>query len=122
VCEFLVERAEKARSAGVADIWIDPGIGFGKTDEHNLALLRRLDRFVELGAPVVVGTSRKGFLGRLLGASDAGSLGAAVAPAPVDDRLEGSLATATWALVQGARMVRAHDVLATAQAVRVVAA
>jgi dihydropteroate synthase len=122
VVAYLAERVAVGRAAGIDEIWIDPGIGFGKTDEHNLALLRRLDRFVELGAPVVVGTSRKGFLGRLLGASDAGSLGAAVAPAPVDDRLEGSLATATWALVQGARMVRAHDVLATAQAVRVVAA
>jgi dihydropteroate synthase len=121
VVAYLAERVAVGRAAGIDEIWIDPGIGIGKTDEHNLALLRRLDRFVELGAPVVVGTSRKGFLGRLLGASDAGSLGAAVAPAPVDDRLEGSLATATWALASGAGMVRVHDVRATRHAVAVVA-
>jgi dihydropteroate synthase len=122
VAEHLAGRVLEGRAAGIAEIWIDPGIGFGKTDEHNLALLRHLDRFVDLGAPVVVGTSRKGFLGRILGASDAGDGGADAVPAPVDDRLEGSLATATWAMVQGARMIRAHDVLATVQAARVVAA
>jgi dihydropteroate synthase len=117
VRDHLVERAETARAAGVGEIWIDPGIGFGKTHEHNLALLGRIDVLVATGLPVVVGTSRKGFLGRLLAASDG-----VADPVPTDDRLEGSLATATWALARGVAMVRAHDVRPTAQAVRVVAA
>lgn len=117
VLDFLVERAEAARAQGVSDVWIDPGIGFGKTLEHNLALLANLDRFVATGWPVAVGTSRKGFLGRLLAQSDG-----TADPVPSDDRLEGSLATATWAMAQGVRMVRVHDVLPTAQAAKVVAA
>ncbi len=111
----LVARAEAATAAGVPEVWIDPGIGFGKTAEHNLALLAHLDAFVATGIPVLIGTSRKGFLGRLLGASD-GTEG----PAPVADRLEGSLATATWAMTCGAAMVRAHDVRATAHAAQVI--
>jgi dihydropteroate synthase len=113
VRDFLVERAEAARSAGVAEVWVDPGIGFGKTVDHNLTLLRRLSVLVATGFPVVVGTSRKSFLGRLTGAS-------ADQPAPVDDRLEGSLATAVWSLAQGAAMVRVHDVRPTVQAARLV--
>jgi dihydropteroate synthase len=113
---FLVERADRARAAGCAQVWIDPGIGFGKTAEHNLALLARLPELVATGHPVVVGTSRKAFLGRLLGRSD-GSDG----PAPVEDRLEGSLATATWAFACGAEGVRAHDVRAARHAAQVVA-
>jgi dihydropteroate synthase len=120
VVDFLADRVRSARAAGITEIWVDPGIGFGKSDAHNLALLRNLDRVVDLGQPVVVGTSRKGFLGRILGESDAG--GPDGDPAPVDDRLEGSLATATWAMLQGVHMIRAHDVLATVQAARVVAA
>jgi dihydropteroate synthase len=104
---FLIERAEGARSAGVGEVWIDPGIGFGKTAEHNLSILRHLAALVDTGYPVVVGTSRKSFLGRLTGG------------APVDDRLEGSLATAVWAGMQGAAMVRVHDVRATVQAMTV---
>jgi dihydropteroate synthase len=96
-------------------VWLDPGIGFGKTADHNLALLAHLDAFVATGLPVLVGSSRKGFIGRLLGDSDGSD-----APAAVDDRLEGSLATATWALANGARMVRVHDVRATAQAALVI--
>ncbi len=92
---FLVERAT---GAGVAEVWIDPGIGFGKTMEHNLTLLAHLDELVATGYPVVVGTSRKSFLGRLTG------------DAPADDRVEASVATAAWALSQGAAMVRVHDV------------
>ena len=115
VLASLVERAEAARADGVPEVWIDPGIGFGKTLDHNLALLAHLDAFVATGFPVLVGTSRKGFLGRLLGASDR-----ADGPAPVEDRLEGSLATATWAMTCGAAMVRAHDVRATAHAALVV--
>jgi dihydropteroate synthase len=113
---FLVERAETAEAAGVTDVWIDPGIGFGKDAHHNLTLLRRLPEVVELGWPVVVGTSRKSFLGRLLAASDGVD-----EPVPVDDRLAGSIATATWAMVAGAAMVRVHDVRASVQAAAVVA-
>ncbi|MGH9028724.1 MAG: dihydropteroate synthase, partial [Acidimicrobiales bacterium] len=110
---FLLERATRAREAGVEEVWVDPGIGFGKTDGHNLSLLRHLDELASQGFPVLVGTSRKGFLGRLP-ARDGGS------PVPVDDRLAGSLATATWAMLNGARMVRAHDVAATLQAAELV--
>ena len=114
VRRFLVDRAGEARAGGVGEVWIDPGIGFGKTAAHNLALLRRLSDLVATGFPVLVGTSRKSFLGRLLGPSPD-------EPAPVDDRLEGSLATATWAMTQGAAMVRAHDVRPTVVAARLVA-
>jgi dihydropteroate synthase len=116
VGDFLEARAAQAQAAGVPEVWIDPGIGFGKTAAHNLALLAHLDELVATGWPVVVGTSRKAFLGRLLGASDGLD-----APVPTDDRLEGSLATATWALASGAGMVRVHDVRATRHAVAVVA-
>ena len=110
VADFLTARAESATAAGVGEVWIDPGIGFGKSLEHNLSLLRHLRRLVDLGYPVVVGTSRKGFLGKLLGG------------APPDDRLEGSIATAVWAMSQGAQMVRVHDVAETVQAARLVGA
>ena len=109
VRDLLAERAATARQAGVTEIWIDPGIGFGKTVDDNLELLARLDVLVATGNPVLVGTSRKGFLGVLAAGPDG-------APAPVADRLPGSLATATWALQQGAGMVRVHDVAATVQA------
>jgi dihydropteroate synthase len=100
---FLVERAS---SSGVDDVWIDPGIGFGKTLEHNLTLLRHLGELVATGYPVVVGTSRKAFLGRLTGGAE------------VDDRVEASVATAAWSLSQGAAMVRVHDVAPTVTAAR----
>jgi dihydropteroate synthase len=100
----------------VAEVWIDPGIGFGKTLEHNLALLAHLPELVATGHPVLVGTSRKGFLGHLLGVSDR-----VAGRAPVEDRLEGSLATATWAMACGVQMVRAHDVRAIGHAAQVVA-
>jgi dihydropteroate synthase len=116
VRDHLADRAERALAAGVPEVWIDPGIGFGKTDAHNLALLAGLHHLVATGHPVVVGTSRKGFLGRLLATSDGSA-----DPAPLDDRLEGSLATATWAMAQGVRMIRAHDVRPTVEAALVVA-
>jgi dihydropteroate synthase len=100
---FLVERAA---ASGVDEVWIDPGIGFGKTMEHNLLLLRHLADLVATGYPVVIGTSRKSFLGRLTGG------------AGVDDRVEASVATAAWAVSQGAAMVRVHDVRETVAAVR----
>src|SRR5438105_3466056 len=83
-----------ARAVGVGEIWIDPGIGFGKTVEHNLELLHHLDDLVATGWPVAIGASRKWFLGQLTGG------------APVDDRLEASLAVATWAMLRGAAIVR----------------
>ena len=113
VCTMLVERADLAVRAGVDEVWIDPGIGFGKTLDHNLQLLASLEALVATGFPVVVGTSRKGFLGILAAGPDG-------TPAPVDQRLPGSLATATWAMHKGARMVRVHDVAATVQAAALV--
>jgi dihydropteroate synthase len=118
VRDFLVARAHAARSAGVVEVWIDPGIGFGKTTAHNLSLLRHLDVLVSTGFPVVVGTSRKRFLGELLASADRPR---SPEPLGADDRLEGSIATAVWAMVQGARMVRVHDVRATVHAARVMA-
>jgi dihydropteroate synthase len=112
VTEFLVRRSAQAEAAGVEEVWIDPGIGFGKSMDHNLRLLRHLDQLVATGRPVVIGTSRKTFLGRLA------APGADTPPAPVDDRLEGSLATAVWAINLGVGMVRVHDVAPTVQAVR----
>jgi dihydropteroate synthase len=108
VRDALVESADAAAAAGAPQVWIDPGIGFGKTLEHNLALLAHLDVLVATGYPVLVGTSRKSSLGRLAARADGGD-----ALPPASDRLAGSLATAAWALRQGAAMVRAHDVAAT---------
>ncbi|HPU37950.1 MAG TPA: dihydropteroate synthase [Microthrixaceae bacterium] len=127
---FLRERAAVGAAAGVQEIWVDPGIGFAKTTAHNLTLLGRLDELVSDGTAVVVGTSRKRSLGVLLARSDAGLAahpgpagGVAdfdvVDPVGVDDRLSGSLCTATWAMIVGARMVRVHDVRATVHAVEV---
>ncbi len=127
VVAFLTERSAAAAAVGLDEVWLDPGIGFGKTTVHNLALLRHLDRLVAIGPPVVVGTSRKRFLGLLVAASDAASDLAtsdngARGPAPLAERLEASVATATWAVAAGAAMVRVHDVAPTVQAVKVVAA
>ena len=117
VCAFLAERAAEAAKAGVAEIWVDPGFGFGKTLQHNLTLLAQLDRVVALGWPVVVGTSRKGMLGRILADSDG-----VADPVDSDDRLAGSIASEVWAMHRGAAMIRAHDVRAAVQASKVVAA
>jgi dihydropteroate synthase len=105
---FLAVAAAQARQAGCREVWVDPGIGFGKTVEHNVALLAALPELVEAGHPVVVGASRKGFLGALTGG------------APVGDRLEASVAVATWAFHCGVQVVRAHDVAETVQALRLV--
>jgi dihydropteroate synthase len=113
VFEFLHRRGDEARAAGVEEVWLDPGIGFGKTVAHNLTLLRRLPELVASGFPVVVGTSRKGFIGKLAPGPDG-------APAPVDERLPGSLASAVWAMLAGASIVRAHDVAATVRAATLV--
>jgi dihydropteroate synthase len=108
---FLEERMEFAIAAGVREerIWLDPGIGFGKTVEHNLELLRRLDEIVALGRPVVVGTSRKSFLGKLTGR-------------PEKERLPGTIATNVIALERGARVFRVHDVAESVAALAVAAA
>ena len=132
VRDFLVDRAEAAVAAGVQEIWIDPGLGFGKDLHHNLQLLAHLDVLVATGFAVLVGLSRKAFLGRLLAASDArasapslpGLVGVGISddtsPVPTDDRIEGSLAGATWAAMAGVRMIRAHDVQPTVHAATLV--
>jgi len=109
VHEFLRERIEAAVFAGIPEerVCIDPGIGFGKTVEHNLALLRALPALRMLGAAVMVGASRKGFIGALTGVED---------PAA---RFEGSLAVAVLAAAHGADLVRVHDVEATVRALKV---
>ncbi len=109
VSDMLMDRAGRARAAGVDEVWVDPGIGFGKTAEHNLQLLATLDRLVASGYPVMVGTSRKSFLG-VVAPTAQGEV------TPVGERLPASLATATWAMEQGVAMVRVHDVSATVQA------
>jgi dihydropteroate synthase len=114
VRDFVVARATQALEAGVAEVWIDPGIGFGKTLAHNLSLLRHLPELVEAAeaagcAGVMVGTSRKRFLGLLVAGDE---------PAGPEDRAEGSLATAAGAMVAGAGLIRVHDVAATVQAAR----
>jgi dihydropteroate synthase len=105
---FLVERIEFAVSQGIEEerIWIDPGIGFGKTVEHNLELHRRLGEFTELGRPIVFGSSRKSFIGKLTGAE-------------VDERLGGTIASNVIAYANGAAMLRVHDVAPARQALTV---
>ena len=112
VVAFLEERIAVAVAAGIAEerLLVDPGIGFGKTVEHNLELLRRLDEVVALGRPVVIGTSRKSFLGRLLGGRHE------------LDRLPATIATNVLALARGASVFRVHDVAAVRDALLVAAA
>ena len=109
VRDFLAERAEFAVAAGVRleNIIVDPGIGFGKNLEHNLALLRNLDALVDLGFPVLIGTSRKSFVERITGAQEA------------RDRVFGTVATTVLAFEQGATFFRVHDVRANRQALAV---
>src|SRR4051812_5028974 len=108
---FLEERMAFAVAAGVPEerIQLDPGIGFGKTVEHNLELLRRLDEIVAIGRPVVVGTSRKSFIGKLTGRD-------------VTERVYGTVATCVLALERGASVFRVHDVAAVSDALKVAAA
>ena len=112
VRDFLAGRVERAMRAGVDEesIVLDPGIGFGKTLEHNLALLNRLDALVELGFPVLVGASRKSFLGKIGGSSDP------------KDRLFGTVATNVLAYERGVTLFRVHDVCANKEALAVAAA
>jgi dihydropteroate synthase len=105
---FLTERMEAAMRAGVAEerIQLDPGIGFGKTLEHNLELLRRLGELTDLGRPLVIGTSRKSFLGRITGRD-------------VTERVPATIATCVMAYERGASVFRVHDVAAVADALKV---
>ena len=105
VCASLQESIETAETEGVAAerIIIDPGIGFGKTTEHNIALLKRLRAFQSLNKPLLIGTSRKSFIGNVLGL-------------PVTERVEGTAATVCWAITHGADIVRVHDVKANVRA------
>jgi len=104
---FLLERARSCEAAGIRRdrIVVDPGFGFGKTLAHNLALLARLDEFTRDGYPLLIGVSRKSMFGMLLDAA-------------VDDRLYASIAAETMALARGARIIRAHDVRAAFDAIR----
>jgi dihydropteroate synthase len=109
VRDFLVERVEHATAAGVEpeNVILDPGIGFGKTAEHNLALLRHLDRLVELGFPLLVGASRKRFIGAITGIEEA------------KDRVFGTVAANVIAYEKGATLFRVHDVRANREALAV---
>ncbi len=112
VKQFLAQRISACLEAGIAPdrIWVDPGIGagnFGKSCDENLELLRNLAKFKSLGFPLLVGISRKTFIGELLGI-------------PPEERLAGSLAATTWAVAQGADVIRTHDVRETVEAVKVV--
>ena len=111
VSGFLVSAAERARAAGIprSRILIDPGLGFGKTVAHNLALLRELDRFVSLGYPVVLGPSRKSFIGASAGGE-------------AHERLGGTLAAVAAARMSGVHIVRVHDVQPTVQFLRMLEA
>jgi dihydropteroate synthase len=106
--EFLATAVARALEAGVSreKVIVDPGIGFGKTAEHNWEVMRRLSELRELGQPVLVGTSRKSFIGKLL-------------DLPAGDRLEGTISTNVAAVLRGADVVRVHDVRAVTRAVRV---
>lgn len=107
VARFLQRRTRELETAGVdpQSIVVDPGFGFAKTPEQNLELLRRLDEIVTLGYPVLVGTSRKSFIGRVLGVAE-------------HQRVEGTAATVVWAIAKGARLLRVHDVAPIARAVK----
>jgi dihydropteroate synthase len=112
VAGFLDERVVTAGIHGIHidRILIDPGIGFGKTKEHNLQLLRRMRELTVLGRPLVVGTSRKRFIGETTGESDP------------ENRLYGTAATVAWSIANGASIVRVHDVGPMAQVVRMIQA
>jgi len=100
ISRYFEERLALAERAGILreNIWLDPGIGFGKTVEHNLEILRRLREFTAFGLPILIGTSRKSFIGKILG------------DLPPEERLEGTAATVAIAIMNGANAVRVHDV------------
>jgi dihydropteroate synthase len=117
VCAELTARVEDVVAAGVApeQLVLDPGLGFAKNADHNWALLAKLDRLVDLGLPVLVGASRKSFLGRLLAGADG-------APRPAEGRDDATLATTVMAAEAGVWGVRVHDAAASVDAVRTVEA
>ncbi len=106
VCMFLTERIATAKAAGITDIVVDPGMGFGKTIEHQVQLMVHLDQVAQLGCPVMLGVSRKSMIGALTGAT-------------LENRLSGSLAAAVMGLTKGASMFRVHDVAETRHALDV---
>lgn len=110
VLHYLLNRARVCLAAGVTkeNIIIDPGIGFGKTPEHNLALLKNIDQFVGTGFPVLLGTSRKSFIQKVAGDNST-----------ADDRIGGSLSSVLWGWSRGVRLFRVHDVKETAQALKI---
>jgi dihydropteroate synthase len=110
VRQYLAQRIEEAEVSGIdrARIAADPGLGFGKTSRHSLTLMRSIDAFLGLGVPIVVGPSRKSFIGAVLG------------EAPVDQRLEGTAGAVAWLAGRGAHIVRVHDVGAMVKVVAVV--
>jgi dihydropteroate synthase len=111
VRDFLAARLAAAVAAGIDEsrIWLDPGIGFGKTDRHNFELLRGLGELATLGRPLVVGTSRKSFIGRADGSA-------------TDERLGGTIATSVLAVMAGAAVLRVHDVREMAEALKLASA
>ena len=111
VSQYLLQRVAACKAAGIAEhrLLLDPGFGFGKTLQHNLSMLKHLHHFVELGFPLLVGVSRKSMIGAIL-------------DKPVDQRLSGSVAAALLAVQQGAQIVRVHDVEATVDALKILAA
>lgn len=116
VKDFLAAQAQKAEEGGVARdrIWLDPGIGFGKRTSDNLALLNHLDQLVALGYPVLIGVSRKAYIGRILGSE--------TEPAPLEERLPGALASQVLAQAKGARIIRTHDVKESVSAAKITTA
>jgi dihydropteroate synthase len=111
VKSFLAERLEFAVAAGISEerVWLDPGIGFGKTAAHNMELLRRLGELRDLGRPLVIGTSRKSFIGRVDGSA-------------AGERLGGTIASSVLAAADGVEVLRVHDVAEVGQALAVTAA
>jgi dihydropteroate synthase len=107
IYEYLDGKANDAIGAGISPdkIILDPGIGFGKTLDHNLSILNKISEFSTMGYPIMVGASRKSFIGAIL-------------DLPVEDRLEGSLAAAVWSVINGANILRVHDVAETVRAVK----
>lgn len=107
--DFFIERVKVAKLAGIKDenIILDPGVGFGKTMEHNLILLQRLNEFTELGFPLLIGTSRKSFIGK-------------ISDLPAEQRLEGTIASNVLAVIKGAKIVRVHDVLEHKRALEII--
>jgi dihydropteroate synthase len=96
--KFLKARIDPAKEKGLKNVIIDPGIGFGKTLEHNLKLIAHLEKFQDLGCPLLIGASRKSMIGQILN------------DRPVDDRLTGTIAVHYHAMINGANIIRVHDV------------